>query len=223
MNGCDLYKRSPRTSAGRIACELSNTLHRCLNPTLAHMGFALLIAVMVAGCAPQYPLYGNLHLAGKPQPLVYSDASAFLRGQDGRQQKEIFAYLQAGQPPVRIENMQPPHIVLTERLAEDLQAQGLAFSETAVTRIFLEINELLVTVSRPKLLHLAEARSRITIRVVTETTTLTKNYQREATRETPQRPKVEQLESMLNEQLDEILSQVVNDEDIRRAITGERS
>ena len=46
-------------------------------------------------------------------------------------------------------------------------------------------------------------------------------YDRQATRDTPGRPDVHELENMLDEQLSDIVAQILKDEDIRQALATE--
>ena len=175
-------------------------------------------ALLLCGCAPQYPTQANLNLQIMAQPPIYSDTSAFIRGHDARTSEAVIIYLSNDQQPIEVDNMSPPHLLVTERLAAALREQGLSFENSADTRIFLEINELQVAVSRPKFLYTAEAKTNITLKVVKESTSFAKKYDRVATKESPQRPAVNQLENMLNDQLSEIIAQILADQDIRKAL-----
>ena len=178
------------------------------------------LTLLICGCAPQYPTEANLNLQIKAQPPVYSDTSVFIQGHDARGSEEVIVYLAKDQPPIKVDNMSPPHLLITERLASALRDQGVTFENNADTRIFLEINELLVSVSRPKFLYTAEAKTNITLKVVKESTSLAKKYDRVATNESAKRPGVHQLENMLNDQLSEIIAQILQDQDIRKAISS---
>jgi len=175
-------------------------------------------ALLLCGCSPQYPTQANLNLQIMAQPPVYSNTSAFIQGHDARENEEVIIYLSNDQPPIKVDNMSPPHLLVTERLASALREQGLTFENNADSRIFLEINELQVVVSRPKFLYTAEAKTNITLKVVKESTSLAKKYDRIATKESAKKPGVDQLENMLNDQLSEIIAQILQDQDIRQAI-----
>jgi len=175
-------------------------------------------ALLLGGCAPQYPMQANLNPPIMAQPPIYSNTSAFLQGHDGRTHEEVITYLAKDQPPIKVDNMSPPHLLVTERLAAALREQGLAFENSADTRLFLEINELQVVVSRPKFLYTAEAKTNITLKVVKNSSSIAKKYDRMATKESPKRPGVDQLENMLNEQLSEIIAQILQDQEVRKAL-----
>lgn len=180
----------------------------------------LAVTVLLFGCAPKYPFQANLDPQIQAQPPIFSDTTAFLQGKDGREHEEVIIYLSKDQPPIRVDNVNPVHNLVTDRLASALRGQGLIFDSSADTRLFLEINELQVTVSKPKFLYTAAAKTNITLKVVKESTSLAKKYDRQASKESAQRPGVEQLENMLDEQLSEIIAQILQDEDIRKALNS---
>lgn len=181
--------------------------------------FLLAIALVMTGCTSYYPTVANLNLQIVSQPPVYGDAKISIEGKDLRQAKEIIVYQLKDQMPIAVDNMSPPEILLAERLAGGLKEQGVQLVSRSETRLFLEINELLVTVTRPKFLYSTEARSRVTLTIVKDASSLAKKYERQATKESPGRPELPQLEQMLNEQLSDIVSQMLQDEDIRQAIS----
>lgn len=190
------------------------------------MNRILLLACMVlvglsSGCAVKQPVMANLNLAITAQPPVYGKASAFIQGHDGRAEEAVIVYLLDDQPPTMVANMSPPHILATERLAGGFREQGLTFASESNVRILLDITELLVTVTKPKFLYTAEAKTRVTLKVVKGGTSLAKKYDREATKEFAQRPEISKAETMLNEQLSDIINQMLKDEDIRNAILAE--
>lgn len=179
----------------------------------------LMCILFLNGCAPKYPAVANLNLEITPQPPIFSGSSAYIEGHDARENEEVILYQLPEQPPIWVPNMNPPHILATERLAGGLREQGLMFESSAGVRILLEINELQVTVTKPKFLFAANAKTRVTLKVVKGGTSLAKKYEREATKESPQRPNLDKLETMLNDQLSEVINQILDDEDIRRAIS----
>lgn len=187
------------------------------------MNRILLLACMAlvclsSGCAVKQPVMANLNLAITSQPPVYGNASAYIQGHDARAEEAVIVYLLKDQPPTMVPNMSPPHILATERLAGGFREQGLTYASESNVRILLDISELLVTVTKPKFLYNAEAKTRVTLKVVKGGTSLAKKYEREATKEFAQRPDISKAETMLNEQLSDIINQMLNDEDIRNAI-----
>jgi len=176
---------------------------------------------LLGGCAQKYPLYTNLDLTLSHQPPIFTDVSASIEGYDKRYGEEVIVYQTGSQEPIKMDNMTPVHILVTERLADALREQGLQFDNDAEKRIIVEVRELLATVTRPKFLYTAEVKTGITLRVVKIDTSLVKKYDRQATRDTPGRPDVHELENMLDEQLSDIVAQILKDEDIRQALATE--
>lgn len=184
--------------------------------------FVLFIfALLLTGCGAKYPAIANLDLQISAQPTtIYTGSSAFIQGHDARENTEVVVYKFNDKPAVRVPNLSSPHILVTEHLADGLHEQGLIFENGSDTRILLDINELLVTVTRPKLLYTSEARSQITLKVIKGANTVTKKYSRETMHESGRRPDIKSLERMLNEQLSDIVNQILQDENIRAAITS---
>lgn len=181
---------------------------------------ALIVSlVLLAGCSANYPLTTTLHLHSDSQSgEVYDHTiTAVLRGHDARQESAVVAY-RFGQPEILLPNETEPHALLTSQLAQGLLQQGLEFKENAPIRIQLNLEHLLADVSRPKILYNATAKSHITLIVSNRGTTLSKTYKREANRESPTRPALVDLEQMLNEQLSDIVSQILEDREVRDAI-----
>ena len=175
--------------------------------------------LLLAGCSAKYPLTTNLHLRTGSQPTgIYNNTiTAALKGHDARRERTVVAY-QMDQPPILLENATEPHVLITDRLANGFLEQGLVFENGAPVRIQINLDELLVNVTRPKLLYSATARSHVTLTLNNRGTTLTKIYDREANRESATRPPVQDLEAMLNDQLNDIVKQILQDDEVRSAI-----
>ena len=180
----------------------------------------LLFALLLAGCSAKYPTATNLSLPVSRQPadMFREGTSAFLAGHDARTNSAVAIYQLKGEPLIEIPNRIAPHILVTEQLAGGLKEQGLVFASDSPVRIRLDINELLVTVTRPQLLYRATASSRLTLTVKNQGMSLTKTFDREANRESVTRPPVADLEQMVNGQLTDIINQILQDEEIRATI-----
>jgi uncharacterized lipoprotein len=180
----------------------------------------LALAFLLTGCGTKYPLTTNLNLqVGNQTAGIYSnDSSATLKGRDTRKDSAVVVYQLKDEPEMQIPNQTAPNLLVTERLAIGLQAQGLLFESASPVRIQLDLDELLVSVTRPKILYIAKAKSRLTLTVKNGDITLTKNYNREANQDSVTRPPVHDLEKMLNDQLTEIVTQILQDEEVREAI-----
>lgn len=182
--------------------------------------FLLALAIILTGCGAQYPLTTNLNLSPSSQPsgMYLNSNSAALKGHDARKDSAVVMYQLKGKPTIEIPNEVAPQILITEMLADGLQKQGLSFESDAPVYIQLDINELVATVTRPKILYTATAKSRLSLTIKSSETTLTKTYSREANRDSPTRPAVQDLEKMLNGQLSDIVKQILKDEEIRSTI-----
>ncbi len=176
--------------------------------------------LLLAGCSAKYPLNANLHLhIGSQLTGLYNNTqTAVLKGHDARKERAVVAYQFQGQPAVLLPNKTEPHVLITDQLALGLLEQGLVFENGAPVRIQLNLDELLAKVNRPKILYRASARSHVTLILTNRGTTLTKTYDREATRESATRPPVQDLEKMLSDQLSDIVRQILLDEEVRNAI-----
>lgn len=181
----------------------------------------LVFALLFSGCSAKYPPETNLKLQiSSLTTVIYSnESSAALIGHDARQDTAVVVYQLTGKPEIRIANKTAPHVLITERLAAELQKQGLLFKRASPVRIQLDLNELLVSVTRPKILYSAKAKSHLTLTIKNKKITLTKTYDREANNDSVTRPTVLDLEKLLNSQLTEIVNQILKDKEVQGAIS----
>lgn len=180
----------------------------------------LAFAFLLSGCSSKDPINSNLTLQLDSQPTgMYSnESSAALRGHDARQDSSVIIYQLEGKPDIRLPNQTAPHALVTEQLANGLLEQGLVFKNNSKVRIQVDLNELLVLVTHPKLLYNAKAKSNLTLTIKNGEVTLTKTYDREANNDSVTRPSVHELEKMLNSQLTDIISQILQDEEVQTTI-----
>ncbi len=178
---------------------------------------AVVLFLLVAGCAPKYPDTANLnlHVASQQAALFAGGTAATMQGRDVRGYDEIIRYQIKNDPVVAIPNLNAPQIVVSERLAIGLREQGLVFEHSAPVQILLEINDLLATVNKPELLYKTEAVSRISVSVTNRGDTLIKRYRKQAERTSATRPDIEDLEDLLNDQLSQIINQILADVELR--------
>ena len=171
-----------------------------------------------AGCAKQ-PVIANLNPRIGEQPAgIYADPQTVaVIGKDSRKTADVVAYL-SDEPPTGLANLTAPQEVIADRLTEGLRSQGLRVDPSSPVHLKFEINELLVRVSRPKMLYKAEGKTFITLTVENRGTVFTKTYKREASKESARRPELPKLEEMLNSQLAEIVSMVLQDQEVRSLI-----
>jgi uncharacterized lipoprotein len=181
----------------------------------------LAFVVLLSGCSAKYPLNTNLDLQVNNQTsgIYNTGISAALRGHDARQDTAVVVYQLKGKPEIRIPNQTAPHIIITEQLANGLQEQGLVFKNRSPVSIQLDLNDLLVLVTRPKILYSAKAKSHLTLTLKNKTITLTKTYDREAKNDSATRPPVHELEKLLNDQLTDIVNQILQDEEVQATIS----
>ena len=182
----------------------------------------LVVAILLTGCGAKDPLYTSLKLGitGQPAGIYSGDIAATLRGRDARKDKTVVAYQLKGQTEIRIPNESDPHALITDQLAKGFLEQGLVFEGGAPIRILIDLNELLAKVTRSKLLYNAIARSHLTLTIKYREVTFTKTYDREASQGSARRTPVKDLEKMLNDQLTDIVTQILNDQEVRATING---
>ena len=182
----------------------------------------VLIVLLLAGCGPKYPEYANLNLQVAPQSsqVSGSETGVAITSKDKRDTPEVIYQMTEG-ASIRITNLNPPHILVSERLAIGLREQGFMVQSSAPTSLLIEIEELQATVTKPAYLFVTEAQSRIALTVKNEKTGMTKNYNRQSTRKSVTRPETEELEKLLNEQLSAIVNQTLKDPDIQKLLRVE--
>ena len=179
----------------------------------------LACVLLFPGCSVKYPETANLNLQVPAQAsIVYTNSTASVRGRDARENPEVVVFNVKKEPVVKVTNLSPPHIVITERLVGGLREQGLEFESNAPVRILLNLNELLVTVTKPKLLYNSEAVSEVTLEVKNSKTSLKKKYTRNDSKESVSRPKIAEIEKMLNDQLSAIVNQILMDAEFRELV-----
>lgn len=181
----------------------------------------LLICVfLLTGCGVKYPETANLNLQVPSQSAaMYANLTVFVHGQDARENPEVIIYKVKKEPVVKVPNLNAPLIVITERLTGGLREQGLQFESNSPVRIDLELNQLLVTVTKPKKLYSVVAVSQITLKAINGKESLTKKYNRQDDRKSVSRPKIAKIEDMLNNQLSDIVTQILSDMELQELIT----
>jgi uncharacterized lipoprotein len=186
----------------------------------------LIIAVMLSGCAATLPDKTNLNPALETQPTgVYPPGiEIFVDSQDDRFEKHVVTYSIKNEPSTMLFNQVAPQIMLAERLADGFSQQGLTRVGRSEITVSIVIEELMVTVTRTKsgLLYNSDAKTRIKLKVDNNGTVLTKDYKREISKERATRPNIPDLETMLNEQLTDVIEKILGDGQVREAIRGKR-
>lgn len=182
--------------------------------------FPLLACVLfLSGCGIKYPETANINLqVHKQSTTVYTNVAASVSGYDARDYQEIVVFKVKKEPVVKVENQNPPHIVITERLTGGLREQGLIFESNSPVQILLELNQLLVTVTKPKVLYNSEAVSQVTLKVTNRETSIKRTYNRQDNLKSGSRPKIDEIEEMLNDQLSTIVDTILADEELHEII-----
>ncbi len=180
----------------------------------------LLLSLLIFSCGYNYPINANLNLQIIPQTgdIYSSDITAALSGKDSRANPEVVIYQITDGAAVRITNLSPPHILISERLAGGFREQGLQQESSAPVKINLEIKELVATVTRPKVLYMTTAISQLYLTIDNRGRTLTKTYNLESKREALVKPDIAELEQLLDLQLSDIISQILGDTNIQSFI-----
>lgn len=179
----------------------------------------LLVCLLVlAGCAKQ-PVIANLNpFLGEQPPGIYrSGSTAVISGQDARKTAEVIVY-HSDDPATRLANSDAPPILISARLADGFRDQGLDIQPSSPVHLKFVINELSVQVSHQKMLYTANAKTHIAFTVESRGTVFTKVFKREANNDSATRPRLPELERMLNEQLANIMMQITQDEEIRALV-----
>jgi uncharacterized lipoprotein YajG len=174
--------------------------------------------ILLAGCAKQ-PVIANLsvRLGEVPAGIYGGGSSVLIIGQDARKSQEVVVYM-TDQPATSLANISPPLQLISEKLAEGLQGQGLLLDRSSPVQLKFSINELQVWVTRPKVLYRADAKTYITLTIENRGALFSKDFKREANQESATRPKLPDLEAMLNSQLSDIIHQILVDEEARKLI-----
>ena len=174
----------------------------------------ILIAVVLSGCAGTMPNKTNLNpvLADQPAGVYQPGIVISVEGKDDRFEKSVVSYTFKNEPASLV-NQVAPQILMAERLADGFSQQGLLRGgQTPV----------LVTIGKTKsgLLYKAEAKSRLRLTINNRGSVLTKDYNREASKETATKPAIRDLEEMLNVQLSDVIEKILGDGQVREAIRG---
>lgn len=173
---------------------------------------------LFAGCAKQ-PVIANLNprISEQPEGIYGHPQTVAVAGKDLRKTADVVVY-QSDRPPTGLANIGSVKELIADRLSEGLRSQGLRMDPSSPVHVQFDINELLVRVSRPKMLYVAEARTFITLNVEHQGTVFTKTYKREASKESARRPGLPSLEEMLNGQIAEIVNMILQDQEVRSLI-----
>ncbi len=183
----------------------------------------ILIAVVLSGCAGTLPNKTNLNpvLADQPAGVYPPGVVISVEGKDDRLEKSVISYTFKNEPATLF-NQVAPQILMAERLADGFSQQGLQRGGQTPVVVTIAVEGLMVTVGKTKsgLLYKAEAKSRLRLTINNRGSVLTKDYNREASKETATKPAIRDLEEMLNVQLSDVIEKILGDGQVREAIRG---
>lgn len=183
----------------------------------------LLSAILFVGCAASWPQKANLNpvvddqLDGLYQPGI----DMTVDGKDERAGSQIIKIALPDSPVTLIPNQVAPQQLLAERLQDGFLQQGIARGSQSNITVNVVIEELQATLTKPGLMFNSNAKTRIKLTITNNGNILNKEYNRSSSQDSVTRPDIHDLEVLLNEQLSEIMSQALADNQIRGAIKGQ--
>jgi uncharacterized lipoprotein YajG len=185
----------------------------------------VMISMILAGCAGTMPEKAdlNIEIAHQPGGIYPSTINIMVIGQDKRSDPNIIIFKTDRDPATVLASRIPVENLLKEGLAQGFRQQGLAKSDRSAITATVVIKELLVKVTKPGALYTAKAYTRLQFIVNNNGNILTLEYNRDSTRDSLTRPKLLDLEVMLNNQLAEIVTKILEDERVRTAINRKTS
>ena len=178
--------------------------------------------MILTGCAGTMPDRADLYIevVGQAAGVYPPSLEASVVGRDMRSDPSVIVYNTDRESIAMLTSRVPPQVLVKDSLAQGLRAQGLARGDRSNITISVVIQELQAKVTKPGALYAAKARTRLQIVIGNNGTSLTLDYNREANKESVTRPKVLDLETMLNNQLSDIVTKILEDPRVRAAIKG---
>jgi uncharacterized lipoprotein YajG len=185
----------------------------------------VMVSMILAGCAGTMPDKAdlNIEIANQPGGIYPSTINIVVIGQDKRPDPNVIISRTDRDPATVLASRIPVENLLKEGLAQGFRQQGLARSDRSAITATVIIKELLVKVTKPGALYAAKANTRLQFIVNNNGNILTLEYNRDSTRDSLTRPKLLDLEVMLNNQLAEIVTKILEDERVRTAINRKTS
>jgi uncharacterized lipoprotein YajG len=184
----------------------------------------LLLTALLSACVGSMPKQADLVIeTGNPRADVYPPTvNANVIGRDDRSEPYVIVYDEGKEQTTKLLSRTPVHIQMKETLENGLRRQGLNLRDGADIAVVVVIKKLLARVTRPGTLYTAKAISHIRLLVENKGSTLTLDYNRETKSDSLTRPKVLDLEMMLNDQLSDITKKILDDDRVRAAIMDGR-
>ena len=185
--------------------------------------FALLLLVMtLAGCAGTLPDKADLivETANQSAKVYPASIEVSVVGRDKRTDPHVIVYKDDKEPALTLTSRLPLQMMVAESLAQGLREQGLNRGDRSNITVAVVVKEVQAKVTKPGALYSSKARTRLDVVVSNNGSVLTLEYNREASKESMTRPKVLFLETMLNDQLSDIVTKILEDSRLREAIKG---
>ena len=182
----------------------------------------MIIAVILAGCAAATPEWADLTIDSARQKAGIYPASLEVSviGRDNRSEPAIIIYAIGNDPAEKIRNRVPPENVVQESVLRGLLQQGLRRGSKSNIAVVVAMEELQAKVTKSSMLYTANVHSHLRVTVSNNGTTLALDYDRQANKDSLTRPEILDLEILLNDQLVDIVSKILDDQRVRAAIKG---
>jgi uncharacterized lipoprotein YajG len=182
----------------------------------------IILAAVLFGCAGTVPEKADLNIdIAKQAAGVYpASLEVSVIGRDRRAEPYIIVYQVDNETDIGLVSRVPPQVLVKEGLSHGLRQQGLSQGDRSNIAVVIVVKELLAKVTRPGMLYATKARTSLQLIVSNNGGTLTLDYNHEATKDSLTRPKVLDLEMLLNDQLADIVTKMLADPRVRTAITG---
>jgi uncharacterized lipoprotein YajG len=181
---------------------------------------SLFIVMILAGCAGSLPDKADLNIEiGKQSGGIYpASLDVNVIGQDKRPDSHIIIFKMDKEPATTLDSRIPPQNLLKESLAHGFLQQGLGLSQRSGVTATGIIKELQVRVTRTGALYAAVANTSLQLIINNNGNILTLEFNRKSKQDSMTRPKVLDLEMMLNEQLSDVVTKIMVDDRVRTAI-----
>ena len=182
----------------------------------------IFMAMVLTGCAGTMPEKAdlNIEVADQSAGVYPSSLQISVVGQDNRADPYIIIYNLDKEATTMLESRVPPQVLVKDSLAQGFRQQGLSRGDRSNITVSVVLKELQAKVTKPGALYTSHARTRLDLIIGNNGNVLTLEYNREASKESMTRPKVLFLETMLNEQLTEIVVKMLEDHRVQAAIKG---
>jgi len=179
-----------------------------LKKLLLTTGLSLLTA-----CASA-PKQVNITVDPAPLTMRYADTMVSLTSTDIRDANYLIAIHKVGEPAELVNNQNSLVNLITAKLQQGWQQQGLVFTADADIAINLELQTARIDVQQDSFEHQAESALTLIISIENKGQTLTKQFRSASTLTGAFSPSMSELETKFSQQLSSLLNDVFKDEQI---------